>query len=134
MILMTVHLIGQEINDNDKKVWDKLTDSEKWESYKIAHNSYLRLKDLYDKKNDSINMLSDDLEKTNKLLKSKYPDNGIGVQILAGLDYKLGVDCYAVLFYKKYIFYDKVYFQAGLGFKFYDTYGGGVNLGLGFNF
>jgi hypothetical protein len=137
MILIIVPLISQEINDNDKKDWDKLTDIEKWESYKIAHNSYIRLKALYDRSANRTDDLINENERLQKLINKKYKKNSLGLSIIAGIDYdKLTIecDCYVFLIYKRYFLYNTGYFQFGGGFKFYDDYGGAALFGLGFNF
>jgi hypothetical protein len=140
IMILTIHLlIGQEINDKDIGTWNKLSDVEKWESYKIAHNSYIRLKLLYDKKSDNENMLIDDLEKTNKLLNKKDIKNSIGLFVLAGLGYdislqKINPDCYVGLNYKRFFAWEHAYIEFGGAFKFYDEFGGALQFGLGINF
>jgi hypothetical protein len=136
---MIIPLISQEINDKDLKIWNNLTAEEKWESYKNAHNSYVELEKLYNSEVENGERTLKNLEKTNNILKKKHKKNSIGVFVLTGIDYDLirkefEVDCYAGLYYKRYFFYNLSYFQIGLNVKFYDDWGGGINLGIGINF
>jgi hypothetical protein len=130
----------KEITDADRKTnWDNLTADEKWESFKTDYNCYIRLKKLYDKKDSNETILIDNLDKTNKLLSQKELKNSIGLFILAGLSYnnltqKLNADCYAGLSYKKYFAWNRAYIEFGAAFKFYDSFGGALQFGLGINF
>ena len=135
MILITHLLISNDIiSDIEKGKWDKLSDIEKWESYKVSHNSYVKLKVLYDKKNEDENLLLDNLEETNKILKFKwYPKYGLDFFVLCGLDQKLEVDIYTNIVFKKYFLKGHVYLDGGLGVKIKDQFGGSLILGLGFN-
>ena len=137
LISTTVLLKGQEIkriSDSDKKFFDGLTDDEKFLSLKMATNSYVDLREVIDRANDRQEILSDELKKTNEALKKKYLDHSLSLSVLAGIDTKLHIDCYAILQYKRYLLYNRAYITVGGAFKFYDSYGGGLLFGLGINF
>jgi hypothetical protein len=138
--------------DKPTKEFLDLSKEEIWNLYKAERlDLYTSLKDN-EKLVKSIHDLSEDvnfssklllssnkkLDDSNKLLLEKYPSNSFLIFLLAGVDYNqklnnFGLDCYINIAYKKYFLYDKVYFQIGAGFKFYDNYGGGLNIGIGFN-
>jgi hypothetical protein len=138
--------------DKPTKEFMNLSKEEIWDILKAERlDLYIALKDN-EKLIKSINDLSNDIDYSNKLLinsnkklnessillSEKYPSNSLNIFLIAGLDYsnkykEIGFDCYINLAYKKYFYYNRIYFQIGAGFKFYDNYGGSLNIGLGFN-
>lgn len=135
MILITLPIISQEIRDieHDRNKWDQLTDQQKWESYITAHNSYLRLKSVYDRSEDEKDVLVEALDGTNKLLTNKwYPKLGFNISVLAGIDKQLGLDVYTSLVLKKYFLKGHAFIDIGVSLKIYDELGGGLLLGIGF--
>ena len=139
MSLIQVLLISQEVTNKDRVIWDSLSKDEQWESYKIAHNSYLKLQAFYEKQTDRENTLIDDLEKTNKLLSKKFTGNGLELLILASASYNPVLfqpvfDSYVLALYHKYFFYGRGQLTIGGAFKFLPNYGGGLIFGGGFNF
>ena len=145
MILIIVLLNAQEkndiISDKDRSTWDSLSADEKWESFKIEHNSYVRLSVLYDKKDKREDILIKDLEKSTSLLENMQPKNGLEVSGIFGIDYdkkhqEIGFDSYVFLNYSRCYYLGPVqaYIEVGAGVKFFENYGGAVSLGLGFKF
>ena len=134
---MTVLLNGQEIrkiSDSDRKIFDALTEDEKFLSLKVATNSYVDLRAVLERANDRTDILAKELEDSNKMLKKKYPDHSLSLSVLAGIDTDLRIDCYAILAYNRYLLYNRAYITVGGAFKFYDSYGGGLLFGIGINF
>jgi hypothetical protein len=131
------------MNLSKEEIWDILK-SERQDLITLYNDEGKLLKLVKDLSTDIIqsrNLLlnsNKNLIESTKLLEEKYPSNSLTVFLLAGAYYNLkyntiGFDCYANLSYKKYFYYNRVYFVIGAGFKFYDNYGASINIGLGFN-
>jgi hypothetical protein len=120
--------------------WNKLSDQEKYTYYKTAVNALIDANEQLKidqasikTKNDNINLLISDLEKSTELLKNKWhPNFGFSALILAGLDEKLNKDVYVNLLFNKYFLTGRIHLDVGAGIKIYEQLGGSLLLGFGF--
>ncbi len=127
---------GQEIKNLDldkyRDVWDSLSEDDKWESYKIAYQSYNDLYKLYQNMSTRETTLINDLEKSNELLKKKFVKYGIGLFVLGGLTQELRADVYTGINFDFFFLNGRVAISPMLAVKIYDKLGG--SLGISFKF
>lgn len=138
-MLITLHILKSQekkLYDSESyKTWQSLTEDEKYESYIVILNAFTMLQKLY---KDSIareETIMADLEYTNNFLEKKYyPKFGINANVYAGLTQELRADCFTTLNFNIYFLQGRFYFSPNVYFKFFDKLGGGIGIGLGFNF
>lgn len=144
MILLISYLsvsYSNQLTDTPPEWWDKLSDTDKYKYFKAATDGLTeatkeleKAKSSIEKKNNNIDLLLDDLDKTNKILKNKwYPNFGFNLMILGGIDEKLNKDIYVNILCNKYFLHGRLKLDFGGGVKIYDKLGGSLVLGLGFN-
>jgi hypothetical protein len=76
--------------------------------------------------------LQSQLDKTNEALKKQFKPNwAFAGGVLGAIDTKLNVDCFATVNIRKYFLDGRVFLDFGGNFKFYQNFGGGLNLGVG---
>jgi alpha-amylase/alpha-mannosidase (GH57 family) len=129
-----------ETNDiNEKSIkeyfknYDKLSNEEKKEDMKNLTNSFLELKDLYERSQKRENILDKDLKDTTEKLENKYyPEHSLSMFALFGRDISTEFDCYAGLEYKYYFWEGRGYLGFGAAVKIYDQFGGAGQISFGY--
>ena len=116
----------------DRQIWDKLTDDQKYESFKTANNSYYDLKEIDDARQGREELLVRELEKDVKLLKSiKNPFISLSIGAGFVVDEKINIDIEAQVDLQIYLnkyFYIEPYVTA----KLKQNIGGGIGVKVGF--
>jgi|WetSurMetagenome_2_1015567.scaffolds.fasta_scaffold451499_2 hypothetical protein len=126
--------IPERLTDKIPDWWSSKSDKEKWEFYKSTFNISVDLLEMMNQKQVINDELSKDLTESNNLLnKLWYAKYGLGVSALVGIDKTLSIDVYTKLDLYLYFLKGRGFVNLSAGIKIYDSLGGGLSLGVGFN-
>ena len=127
---------AKPLDEKTPEGWYTLSDDAQWMEYYWLYQEYTYMLEKYNRLK-SIDLEKEDLiityEKKIEQLKSYIPRYGLGLYITGGLDKTLEADVFCGIDFYIYALKGRLFFPLGAYVKIYDELGGGLKVGIGFN-